>query len=110
MIDYDGKDNPDEKIDEIVVELPRNVGGRSLTRRTYDGRFGYASMDLSFRVSCAEYFYGSDCGTLCVPPDDALGHFTCSSDGELVCLPGYQNPLTNCTECAPAVGCCKLLL
>ena len=93
-MDYDGEGNRDEMIDDIIIRIPLDVSGRSFSRMTYEGRSGYARIDLSTRVSCAENFYGSDCRTLCVVPDDALGHFTCSSEGELVCQ--------------AAVGCCKL--
>ena len=108
IIDYDGN-YQDDKIDEIVSVMALDVSGRSFRRRTYEGRFHYASIDLSFHVSCAENFYGSDCGTLCVERNDALGHYTCSSEGDLVCLDGYQNLVTNCIDCISAVGCCKLL-
>ena len=109
--DHDTRLIPDEIIDKITsVLLLNGSGNSSLSRRTtYSGISGYASIDLSFHVSCTENFYGSDCGTLCVERDDALGHYNCSSEGELVCLAGYQNPLTNCTECVPALGCCKLM-
>lgn len=51
--------------------------------------------------------YGEDCSVPCESHDnDTLGHFTCNSDGEMVCLEGYQNPDSNCTECRPAQGCC----
>ena len=112
MLDYDGglQTDPDDKIDDLVLRIPFDVGDRIFSRMTYEGRSGYASIDLSARVSCVENFYGSDCGTFCVERDDALGHYTCSSEGDLVCLAGYRNPLTKCTECVPAVGCCKLLL
>ena len=51
--------------------------------------------------------YGDDCSVFCEPSDnDAAGHFTCGSTGEKVCLPGYQSPDSNCTECTPADGCC----
>ncbi len=39
---------------------------------------------------------GPDCG--CTSRDDFTGHFTCDTNGTKVCLPGYQNPETNCTE------------
>ena len=110
IIDNDGisQSRPYDKIDDIILEIALNVSGRSFSRTTFAGRSGYASMDMSFHVSCAENFYGSDCGILCVERDDALGHYNCSSEGEIICLDGYQNQLTNCTECIPAIGCCKL--
>ena len=45
---------------------------------------------------CREGYFGPDCG--CSPRDDSTGHFTCDTNGIKVCLPGYQNPQTNCVE------------
>ena len=50
--------------------------------------------------------YGDNCTVLCEPRDDTLGHYTCGSAGERVCLEGYGNPDTNCSECAVADRCC----
>ena len=110
IVDYDGspQGGQDDKIDEMVIVIILDVSGRSSSRTTHAGRSGYASIDLSARVSCAENFYGSDCGTLCVERDDVLGHYNCSSEGDPICLDGYRYPVTNCTECIPAIGCCKL--
>ena len=46
------------------------------------------------RVVCREGYFGPDCGCR----DNSTGHFTCDANGTKVCLPGYQNPETNCTE------------
>ena len=35
---------------------------------------------------------------VCEPRDDSTGHFNCTTDGNKVCLPGYQDPETNCVE------------
>ncbi len=48
------------------------------------------------RVVCREGYFGPNCG--CSPRDDSTGHFTCDTNGIKVCLPGYQNPSTNCVE------------
>ncbi|XP_064381946.1 uncharacterized protein LOC135330905 isoform X1 [Halichondria panicea] len=48
------------------------------------------------RVVCREGYFGPDCG--CSPQNDSTGHFTCHINGTKVCLPGYQNPETNCME------------
>ena len=48
---------------------------------------------------CKENYTGSDCGIMvCEPRDDSTGHFKCDINGNKVCLPGYQNPETNCIE------------
>ena len=62
---------------------------------------------LNFELECEDNFHGSDCGTFCVSRDDTFGHFTCDSNGGIVCLSGFTNPSTNCTECVISEGCCK---
>ena len=48
-----------------------------------------------------------DCSVFCSARDDADGHFECDRDGNRVCLEGFRNASTDCTECVPAAGCCK---
>lgn len=108
--DYDFGRNDDDLIDSVFVVISGDLNDNFSSQKAHTGRFGYVNVHLSFRVSCIENFYGSDCGTFCVEHDDVLGHYTCSSEGEIICLDGYQNPFTNCTECIPAVGCCELQL
>ncbi len=64
-------------------------------------------LNLSITVRCAENYYGLDCSRLCVDTDSDLGHYTCDSQGFIVCSEGYRNTFTNCTECKPAEGCCE---
>ena len=65
-------------------------------------------VELSFRVSCAENYYGPSCTVFCQDSDDDItGHYYCDDDGNRVCLDGYQNPSTNCEDCVSAEGCCE---
>lgn len=74
----------------------------------YGGNLSRVLVGLSFQVICAVNFFGSDCNSVCQGRDDPLGHFTCDPvNGRMVCLPGYQNLATNCTECVPLEGCCE---
>lgn len=60
--------------------------------------------NLVFRgmtLVCKEGYFGPDCGSPCISQNDSTGHFTCGVNGAKVCLPGYQNPETNCVEEAP---------
>ena len=97
--------------DDLVTQF--NTGLVNLSISTafvvgdYIGGNDIGLLRLSFRVTCTENFYGSDCATLCVERDDELGHYTCDSKGNIVCREGFQNPSTNCTECILAEGCCK---
>jgi hypothetical protein len=38
--------------------------------------------------------------------NDTSGHYYCNPlTGDKICQDGYQNPLTNCTECKPSLNC-----
>ena len=50
---------------------------------------------LQFLVMCQEYYYGPNCTTFCQPQDGPSGHYTCSENGTVECLPGYQS---NCID------------
>ena len=56
------------------------------------------SIELSFLVSCVNNYHGPHCAVLCEERDDELGHFTCDGEGDKVCLHGYKNLTTNCTD------------
>ena len=56
----------------------------------------YISITLQYKVMCNADYYGLDCATFCVDTDDDTGHFSCSSTGEKLCLPGWSEPTTNC--------------
>lgn len=117
--------NPDDFVDFLVVNYSLSPPSSTLPTN-YTSSAGVFSIVLSFKVECSESqynntstieciststshtdLYGDDCTVFCEPCDDAiLGHFTCNSDGERVCLEGYQNPANNCTDCRLAEGCC----
>lgn len=48
------------------------------------------SMKYDIRVTCESNYYGGGCADLCRPRDDQFGHYTCSSNGDIVCLSGWQ--------------------
>jgi hypothetical protein len=48
---------------------------------------------FSWRVRCAENYYGDHCETHC---DNSTGHYNCSVNGTKICLPGYANTNLNC--------------
>ena len=102
--------SPDDEIDLFLVDTTIPVGTNfSLLPTTHFGIFrNEHTIELNFRLSCMTNSFGPNCTTFCVERDDEQGHYTCGSDGSFVCLRGYQNPATNCTECIPAEGCCKL--
>ena len=61
------------------------------------GLFNKIQVDL--RVYCAENYFGSQCSVFCEPMDGKRGHYTCDSQGNIVCLEGYLGKETNCTTC-----------
>ena len=83
---------------DLVTEIEDRESGHFVSTAT-PGKNNIASLILRIRVVCNENYTGSDCGSMiCEPQDDFSGHFTCDINGNKVCLPGYQNPRTNCVE------------
>lgn len=64
-----------------------------------------ASLSYSYRVTCQPNYYGEQCNILCRPRDDVYGHYTCSQQGSVVCLPGWQGSYCLDPICSP--GCNK---
>lgn len=62
---------------------------------------------LAFQLSCEENFYGEDCAQFCIGRDDEEGHYSCDINGGKICLDGFQDPSTNCTQCVLAAECCE---
>lgn len=56
-----------------------------------------AMLSVSIYVQCNTGFYGPSCD--CQNTNDSTGHYTCTREGGIQCLDGYQNPHNNCTEC-----------
>ena len=83
---------------DIVTEIEDRESEHFVSTAT-PGKNNIASLILNIRVVCKENYTGSDCGDMiCELQDDFSGHFTCNINGNKVCLPGYQNPRTNCVE------------
>uniref|UniRef100_A0A8C6V187 Delta-like protein n=1 Tax=Neogobius melanostomus TaxID=47308 RepID=A0A8C6V187_9GOBI len=57
----------------------------------------------SFRFICNDSYYGESCSKKCSPRDDRFGHYTCSRDGRLACLPGWKGKY--CEEPICLEGC-----
>ncbi len=77
-------------------------------KRNFVGTFQLSHYGLSFRVNCAENYYGIDCNTFCMESNDSFGHYYCNQDGSIACLMGYTDPSTNCTQCVTSNSCCEL--
>ena len=56
------------------------------------------TLQIRYRFGCANFYYGSRCEVFCQPHnDDINGHYTCDTQGNIVCNTGYQMNETNCT-------------
>ena len=102
--------NANDLVDRFVIN--RNditLGADFPASARYNGVFGFGLLYLSFRVKCADNFYGADCNDFCQARNDSQGHYTCDSGGNNICLEGFQDPITDCIQqCTPATGCCEL--
>ncbi|KAK7925846.1 hypothetical protein WMY93_008156 [Mugilogobius chulae] len=47
-------------------------------------------LKYSYRFICNDSYYGQSCSKKCSPRDDRFGHYTCTRDGLLSCLPGWK--------------------
>ena len=95
------EDNPgnDDDLDDIFINTSLQLNADYSTARDYTGRNNRVIVHMRFRVSCQTNFYGQDCDTFCVPQDDDInGHYTCNSDGSIMCLDGYEHPENNCRD------------
>jgi len=98
------------KIHSTLPNSLIDIGTRTITPPITDRyepayRFEFARGSLTtlylnrLAVVCADGYSGSNCGVMeCVPRDDLSGHFSCDSNQNKVCLPGYQDPANNCVE------------
>lgn len=106
-VEDDDSRTSDDFVDVVVVEMSLSPSPGPTDPTTYPSRGEVCSFIISFRVECSEGLFGEDCSVFCEPRNDSMGHFSCGSGGERVCLDGYRDPETNCTDCVPAEGCCK---
>ena len=59
----------------------------------------FNKIQIDFHMYCAANYFGSQCSVFCEPMDGERGHYTCDSQGNIVCLEGYLGKETNCTTC-----------
>ncbi|XP_076320660.1 uncharacterized protein LOC143230655 [Tachypleus tridentatus] len=66
-------------------------------------RTDHTAMTYSYRVLCEDNYYGKACAKLCRPRNDKFGHYSCSSEGDKVCVPGWSGEYCTKAICLP--GC-----
>ena len=108
VLDYDPPSF--QLVDKFIINITGPAGQNYTSVQTHTSVNNIAEIDLSFAVVCTNDHYGSDCGTFCVEKNDNGGHYSCDIEGNRVCKDGYQNPLTNCTQCVPLDGCCEFIV
>lgn len=64
-------------------------------------------INLTIELNCEEHYYGAECTRYCEPRNDEIGHYLCDDSGNFICLEGFQNETSNCTECSISDGCRK---
>ena len=101
-LDSDVRSNETEVIiNRFPIDLKLELGANFTERTIYTGIYNISGVefDMSFRVQCAENYYGPNCTTFCEPLKDV---YNCSREGaSIVCLQEHRNPTTNCTSCLP---------
>ena len=92
----DDDSNENDHVDDIYVDISRTPSAFFSSEMSYNGDHGNGRITLSFRVQCNTFFFLDNCTRFCRPTDDSTGHFTCGSNGELLCLEGWQDTSMNC--------------
>ncbi|XP_066936278.1 probable serine/threonine-protein kinase nek3 [Clytia hemisphaerica] len=88
------------QFDDIVVNMDSTLPWQSISVATEESRrYRRFKKELEFktRTLCSADHIGKYCEiAICKPRDDDKGHYTCTSDNQKVCLPGWIDPSTNC--------------
>lgn len=101
-VNDDDHPDSDDLIDRVfAVETNFPISENFTPRRTYTGNYGNVRFDLSYRAICQTNYYGSTCTVFCIGRDDSTGHYSCNSNGDRVCLPGWSDLPNNCLTGKP---------
>lgn len=105
----DDVDSHSDELDTFIIHPNITLTNTAFSSSVmYSGSNDVASIELAYRLSCSEGYYGTDCSLYCVDTNDETGHYSCNSTtGSKVCLDGYQNTLANCTECIQLAPNCS---
>ncbi len=95
--DYDPL-NSNDHVDDVYVTISLVPNSTFTPRQRYTGIYRNSRIELSFRLQCSSDLYGSNCTTYCVARNDSAGHYSCGSNGEKICLHGWSEPSSNCTD------------
>ena len=93
--DYDFLSS-NEHVDDIYATITLTPSSSFTLRRAYTGMHRNSRIELSFQLQCTNNFYGSNCTTHCVARNDNGGHYSCGSNGEMICLSGWSGSSSGC--------------
>lgn len=79
--------NPDFLISSFAIHKQLGIG-REWSQEVQN--MTQAELRYSYRFICNDNYYGDTCSKICTPRDDRFGHYTCKSDGQIACLPGWK--------------------
>lgn len=80
----------------IEQQLVADQSSGVLQQIQLTGANGLATFPLRLLVTCPDMMTCTT-DTSCRPRDDLFGHYMCGNRGQLVCLPGFQDPASDCT-------------
>ena len=87
-----------EKFKEEILMMSKNICHIWISYTPLQ-RFHYLLLSFFFRTTCQVGYEGKLCDKKsCTPRDDDQGHYTCSKDNQIVCLPGWTDPNTGCIK------------
>ena len=99
MDDDGGALTDSDHVDDIYITESLATSSSFTSEEWFHGNFGNSEIRLSFRVQCADGFFGSDCGTYCADTNsNNVGHYVCSVNGIKICSPADQwsDPSNEC--------------
>lgn len=82
----------------IFIGSPRELISRLAVQRSVEvteqwsnfiQKAEYTNLTYSYRMVCDDNYYGPSCSVMCEPRTDQFGHYTCTSNGTIVCLDGW---------------------
>ena len=93
-------DNPSRILNtQTNLQSPQVSGTFSSDTTLNEGRSNNViSLSYATRIECATNYYQSNCSVYCIPTCDNTGHYTCDTNGNKICLPGYTNTSNNCLD------------
>ncbi|XP_067336556.1 delta-like protein 4 [Channa argus] len=92
--------NPDFLISYFTFKRQLGIGPKWAQDKAIGTQ---TELRYSYRFICNENYYGDTCSKICAPRDDHFGHYTCKSDGQISCLPGWKGEY--CQEPICLEGC-----